>query len=71
MDNKENTKSSDSSTTDVNSTDSTTIRDRMDEPNKKAYDILTTGDKNAFLREVFTRPDGTQRSYAEMRYLYG
>ena len=71
MDNKENTKSSDSSTTDVNSTDSTTIRDRMDEPNKKAYDILMTGNTNEFLREVFTRPDGTHRSYAEMRYMYG
>ena len=48
-----------------------TLRDGMDETNKKAFDVLKTGDKNAFLKHVFTREDGTQRSYAEMRYLYG
>lgn len=48
-----------------------TIRDGMDDNNKKAFDVLKTGDRNAFLKHVFTREDGTQRSYAEMRYLYG
>ena len=48
-----------------------TLRDGMDETNKKAYDVLKTGDTNAFLKHVFTREDGTERSYAEMRYLYG
>lgn len=48
-----------------------TLRDGMDDNNKKAYDVLKTGDENAFLKHVFTRDDGTQRSYAEMRYLYG
>ena len=48
-----------------------TLRDGMDDNNKKAYDVLKTGDTNAFLKHVFTREDGTERSYAEMRYLYG
>lgn len=48
-----------------------TLKDGMDDNNKKAFDVLKTGDTNAFLKHVFTREDGTQRSYAEMRYLYG
>ena len=48
-----------------------TLRDGMDDNNKKAFDVLKTGGENAFLKHVFTREDGTQRSYAEMRYLYG
>lgn len=48
-----------------------TLRDGMDDTNKKAFDVLKTGDTNAFLKHVFTREDGTERSYAEMRYLYG
>ena len=48
-----------------------TLRDGMDDNNKKAFDVLKTGDTTAFLKHVFTREDGTQRSYAEMRYLYG
>ena len=48
-----------------------TLRDGMDDNNKKAYDVLKTGDTTAFLKQVFTREDGTERSYAEMRYLYG
>jgi hypothetical protein len=48
-----------------------TLRNGMDDNNKKAYDVLKTGDRNAFLKHVFTREDGTERSYAEMRYLYG
>ena len=48
-----------------------TLRDGMDETNKKAFDALKTGDTNAFLKHVFTREDGTERSYAEMRCLYG
>ena len=48
-----------------------TLRDGMDDNNKKAFDVLKTGDTNAFLKHVFTREDGTERSYAEMRYLYG
>ena len=48
-----------------------TLGDGMDDTNKKAYDVLKTGDTTSFLKHVFTRDDGTQRSYAEMRYLYG
>ena len=48
-----------------------TLRDGMDDNNKKAFDVLKTEDRNAFLKHVFTREDGTQRSNAEMRYLYG
>jgi hypothetical protein len=48
-----------------------TLKDGMDEKNKRAFDVLKTGDTNAFLKHVFTREDGTERSYAEMRYLYG
>jgi len=48
-----------------------TLKDGMDDNNKKAFDVLKTGDTNAFLKHVFTREDGTERSYAEMRYLYG
>ena len=48
-----------------------TLRDGMDDNNKKAFDVLKTEDRSAFLKHVFTREDGTQRSYAEMRYLYG
>ena len=48
-----------------------TLRDGMDDNNKKAFDVLKIEDRNAFLKHVFTREDGTQRSYAEMRYLYG
>lgn len=48
-----------------------TLRDGMDDNNKKAFDILKTGDTSSFLKHVFTREDGTERSYAEMRYLYG
>lgn len=43
----------------------------MDEPNKKAMDIMQNDGMNAAVEHMMTRPDGTQRSYAEMRELYG
>ena len=48
-----------------------TLRDRMDEKNQKAFDVLVSEGKNAFLKHVFTDENGRERSYAEMRYLYG
>ena len=47
------------------------LRDRMDEKNQKAFDVLVSEGKNAFLKHVFTDESGQERSYAEMRYLYG
>ena len=43
----------------------------MDEPNKKAIDVMQNDGMNAAVEHMMTRPDGTQRSYAEMRELYG
>ena len=48
-----------------------TLRDRMDEKNQKAFDVLVSEGRNAFLKHVFTDENGRERSYAEMRYLYG
>lgn len=48
-----------------------TLRDGMDEKNQKAFDVLVSEGKNAFLKHVFTDENGRERSYAEMRYLYG
>ena len=48
-----------------------TLRDRMDEKNQKAFDVLVSEGRNAFLKHVFTDESGRERSYAEMRYLYG
>jgi hypothetical protein len=43
----------------------------FDEKNKLAYDILVTKRQDSFLKHVFTDENGKQRSYAEMRMLYG
>lgn len=48
-----------------------TLRDGMDEKNQKAFDVLVNEGRNAFLKHVFTDENGRERSYAEMRYLYG
>jgi hypothetical protein len=48
-----------------------TLRGGMDEKNQKALDVLVNEGKNAFLKHVFTDENGRERSYAEMRYLYG
>ena len=48
-----------------------TLRDRMDEKNQTAFDVLVNEGRNAFLKHVFTDESGRERSYAEMRYLYG
>ena len=44
----------------------------MDEVNKKALDVLIKGTEKDFLKHVFTNQEtGQQRSYAEMRMMYG
>lgn len=43
----------------------------MDDNNKKAMDIMTTDGSAAAVKHMFTNSDGTTRSYAEMRELYG
>ena len=44
----------------------------MDEANKKALDVLIKGTEKDFLKHVFTNQEtGQQRSYAEMRMMYG
>ena len=70
MGDKEQTKEENSKDSFIEFVDKT-LRDGMDANNKKAFDVLKTGDTSSFLKCVFTREDGTERSYAEMRYLYG
>jgi len=48
-----------------------TLRDRMDEKNQNALDVLVNEGRNEFLKHVFTDENGRERSYSEMRYLYG
>jgi hypothetical protein len=44
----------------------------MDEANKKALDVLVNGTEKDFLKHMFTNQEtGQQRSYAEMRMMYG
>ena len=44
----------------------------MDEPNKKALDVLINGTEKEFLKHMFTNQvTGQPRSYAEMRMMYG
>ena len=44
----------------------------MDDANKQAYNVLMNGTKKDFIKHVFTNQEtGKQRSYAEMRMLYG
>ena len=47
-------------------------KEGMDEANKKAYDVLMSGTEKEFLKHLFTdKETGRQRSYAEMRMMYG
>lgn len=47
-------------------------KEGMDDANKKAYDVLMKGTEKEFLQHLFTVQDtGRQRSYAEMRMMYG
>lgn len=43
----------------------------MDDNNKKAMDVWTASGVDAAVKHMVTRPDGTARSYSEMRMLYG
>ena len=44
----------------------------MDDANKKAFNILMSGTEKEFIKHLFTEEEtGRQRSYAEMRMLYG
>ena len=46
--------------------------ENMDEANKQALNVLVNGTKKDFVRHVFTNQEtGQQRSYAEMRMMYG
>lgn len=47
------------------------VEEGMDEANKEAMKIWRDQGSNAVVKHMFTRPDGSQRSYAEMRSLYG
>jgi hypothetical protein len=43
----------------------------MDEHNKKAVSVLNNEGMDKAVQHMFTREDGSTRSYAEMRMLYG
>ena len=43
----------------------------MDDNNKKAADVWAASGVNAAIKHMVTRPDGTTRSYSEMRAMYG
>jgi hypothetical protein len=43
----------------------------MDDNNKKAIDVMESEGTEAAVKHMFTRQDGSTRSYAEMRSLYG
>lgn len=43
----------------------------MDEHNKAATDVLITKGIDEAVKHMLTRPNGTPRTYAEMRELYG
>ena len=43
----------------------------MDDNNKKAMDVWTASGVDAAVKHMVTRPDGTARSYSEMRMMYG
>lgn len=51
--------------------DSYVYYDGMDDNNKKAMDVWNNNGVDAAIKHMFTKPDGGQRSYAEMRELYG
>lgn len=44
---------------------------KMDDNNKKAMDVMNSEGQNAAIKHMFTRDDGSTRTYAEMRALYG
>ncbi len=44
---------------------------KMDEPNKKALEVLVTKGEKEFIKHVFTGEGGKKLTYAEMRDLYG
>lgn len=43
----------------------------MDDKNKEAYNVMKTQGMDSAIEHMFTRGDGSTRSYAEMRALYG
>lgn len=43
----------------------------MDDKNKEAYNVMKTQGIDSAIQYMFTRSDGSKRSYAEMRSLYG
>lgn len=43
----------------------------MDDNNKKAADVFVAEGPKAAIKSMFTKEDGTQRTYSEMRALYG
>ena len=43
----------------------------MDDNNKKAMNVMDSEGPNAAIKHMFTRDDGSTRTYAEMRALYG
>ena len=47
------------------------VEEGMDEANKATMKIWREQGSTAAVKHMFTRPDGSQRSYAEMRGLYG
>ena len=47
------------------------IYSNMDDNNKKAMDVMESQGPEASMKHMFTRDDGSIRSYAEMRALYG
>ena len=47
------------------------MKSQMDDNNKKALEVLETQGLDASIKHMFTGENGQQRSYAEMRALYG
>ena len=46
--------------------------ENMDEPSKRAFNVLMNGTEKDFIKHVFTEQGtGRVRSYAEMRMMYG
>ena len=43
----------------------------MDDKNKEAYNVMKTQGIDSAIEHMFTRSDGSKRSYSEMRSLYG
>ena len=47
------------------------MKPSMDDNNKKAVEVLESEGIDAAIKHMSTRPNGTIRSYAEMREMYG